>query len=117
MTTQTDDEIIKSAVKKWLVELKGRKVADEQLDNTIKYINKNVSYLSYIINEARQDEREKKVDVYCFKEAFEKGRLQGAKDELEKIKGKQTDEIERILGYKNYDNVIRRENMTFIQSK
>ncbi|MCJ7760916.1 glutamate 5-kinase [Candidatus Bathyarchaeota archaeon] len=32
-------------------------------------------------------------------------------EELLKIKGKQTDQIEKILGYKNYDNIFRRENM------
>ncbi len=35
-------------------------------------------------------------------------------EELNKIKGKHTDQIERILGYKNYDSVFRRENMVFI---
>ncbi|MEM2941829.1 MAG: glutamate 5-kinase [Candidatus Bathyarchaeia archaeon] len=35
-------------------------------------------------------------------------------EELNKIKGKHTDQIERILGYKNYDNVFRRENMVFV---
>lgn len=34
-------------------------------------------------------------------------------DELRKIKGKHTDKIEGILGYKNYDNVIRRENIAW----
>ena len=35
-------------------------------------------------------------------------------EELNKIKGKHTDQIEKILGYKNYDSVFRRENMVFI---
>ncbi len=42
-----------------------------------------------------------------------KGLIEYSSEELTKIKGKQTDEIEPILGYKNYDNVIRRENMAF----
>jgi len=35
-------------------------------------------------------------------------------EELNKIKGRHTDQIERILGYKNYDNAFRRENMVFV---
>jgi len=42
-----------------------------------------------------------------------KGIVDYSSEELNKIKGKQTDEIEKILGYKNYDNVFRRENMAF----
>ncbi|MGQ9543232.1 MAG: glutamate 5-kinase [Candidatus Bathyarchaeia archaeon] len=43
-----------------------------------------------------------------------KGIVDYSSEELRKIKGKHTDEIEKILGYKNYDNVVRRENMAFI---
>jgi glutamate 5-kinase len=43
-----------------------------------------------------------------------KGIVDYSSEELSKIKGKQTGEIEKILGYKNYDNVFRRENMAFI---
>ena len=42
-----------------------------------------------------------------------KGVVEYSSEELAKIKGKHTDEIEAILGYKNYDNVIRRENVAF----
>mgnify|MGYP001024854654 CR=1 FL=1 len=42
-----------------------------------------------------------------------KGIADYSSEELDKIKGKQTVEIEKILGYKNYDNVFRRENMAF----
>lgn len=40
-----------------------------------------------------------------------KGSADYSSEELQKIKGKHTDYIEKILGYKNYDNVIRRENL------
>ncbi|MEM2840786.1 MAG: glutamate 5-kinase [Candidatus Bathyarchaeia archaeon] len=43
-----------------------------------------------------------------------KGIVDYSSEELKKIKGRHTDEIEKILGYKNYDNVVRRENMVFI---
>lgn len=45
-----------------------------------------------------------------------KGVVDYSSEELNKIKGKHTNQIERILGYKNYDNVVRRENMTFTNS-
>lgn len=40
-----------------------------------------------------------------------KGIVDYSAEELEKIKGTSSDQIEKILGYKNYNNVIRRENM------
>ncbi len=40
-----------------------------------------------------------------------KGIVDYSDEELEKIKGTSSDQIEKILGYKNYNNVIRRENM------
>ena len=43
-----------------------------------------------------------------------KGVVDYSSEELMKIRGTQTDQIEKILGYKNYDAVIRRENMAFI---
>ena len=42
-----------------------------------------------------------------------KGVVDYSSEELNKIKGKHTDQIERILGYKNHDNVVRRDNMAF----
>ena len=35
--------------------------------------------------------------------------------ELIKIKGAHTNEIEGILGYKNYDNVIKKENIGILE--
>jgi len=43
-----------------------------------------------------------------------KGVADYSSEDLQKIKGKHTDEIERILGYKNYENVVRRENLVLI---
>ena len=40
-----------------------------------------------------------------------KGAVDYSSEELKKIKGKHTSSIEKILGYKNYDNVVRRENL------
>ncbi len=42
---------------------------------------------------------------------FAKGITDYASSELNKIKGKHSDMIERILGYKNYDEVVRKTNI------
>jgi glutamate 5-kinase len=43
-----------------------------------------------------------------------KGVVDYSSEELNRIKGKHTNQIEEILGYKNYDNFVRRENAAFI---
>jgi len=42
---------------------------------------------------------------------FAKGITDYTSSELNKIKGKHSDKIEEMLGYKNYDDVIRKDNM------
>jgi len=44
-----------------------------------------------------------------------KGVVDYSSEELKKIKGKQTNDIEEILGYKNYDNAVRSENIALGQ--
>ena len=44
-----------------------------------------------------------------------KGVVDYSSTELRKIKGTQTDNIEKILGYKNYDNAVRSENIALEQ--
>ncbi len=46
---------------------------------------------------------------------FAKGISNYSKKEVEKIKGKNTDEIEAVLGYKNYNEVIKSENIGIIK--
>lgn len=53
------------------------------------------------------------VSIVCRKQEIAKGVVDYSSEELNKIKGKRTDEIETILGYKNYDNAVRRDNMAF----
>jgi glutamate 5-kinase len=40
-----------------------------------------------------------------------KGIVEYSSEELQKIKGVHTHEIEKILGYRNHESVVRRENM------
>lgn len=43
-----------------------------------------------------------------------RGMVNYSSDEIEKIKGLKSSEIENILGYKNYDEVIHRDNMVLV---
>ncbi|MFH1856528.1 MAG: glutamate 5-kinase [Candidatus Omnitrophota bacterium] len=45
---------------------------------------------------------------------FARGIISYSSDELEKIKGKKTSEIEKILGYKYYDEVVHRNNLVLL---
>lgn len=51
------------------------------------------------------------VSLIYEKQEIARGIVDYSAEELEKIKGASSDQIEKILGYKNYNNVIRRENM------
>ncbi len=47
-------------------------------------------------------------------EEFARGLVNYGSGELEKIKGKKTDRIEAILGYKYYDEVVHRDNLLIL---
>ncbi|MDY0266164.1 MAG: glutamate 5-kinase [Methanimicrococcus sp.] len=54
------------------------------------------------------------VDIECGGAVFAKGITDYDSADLLKIKGVHTNEIEEILGHKNYDDVIRKENLTLL---
>ncbi|MBZ3935324.1 glutamate 5-kinase [Methanimicrococcus blatticola] len=54
------------------------------------------------------------VDIECGGAAFAKGITDYDAEEIQKIKGVHTDDIEKILGHKDYDNVIRKENLALL---
>lgn len=51
------------------------------------------------------------VELECEGKIFAKGITDYTSEELDKIKGKHTDRIVDILGYKNYDQVIKKDNI------
>ena len=55
------------------------------------------------------------VRLECEGRVFAKGITDYTSEELMKIKGAHTNEIEGILGYKNYDNVIKKENIGILE--
>lgn len=55
------------------------------------------------------------VKLECEGRVFAKGITDYTSEELIQIKGAHTNEIEGILGYKNYDNVIKKENIGVLE--
>ncbi|MEL4305160.1 glutamate 5-kinase [Methanococcoides sp. LMO-2] len=55
------------------------------------------------------------VKLECNGEVFGKGITDYTSEELKSIKGKHTDMIAEILGYKNYDHVIKKENIGLLK--
>ncbi len=55
------------------------------------------------------------VKLECGGRIFAKGITDYTSEELLKVKGAHTNEIESILGYKNYDNVIKKENIGILE--
>ncbi|WP_094228893.1 glutamate 5-kinase [Methanolobus psychrotolerans] len=51
------------------------------------------------------------VEIVCEGHVFAKGITDYTSEELEKVKGQHTDMIVDILGYKNYNHVIKKENI------
>ena len=47
------------------------------------------------------------------KREIAKGIAEYSSEELDKIKGRKSDQIETILGYNSSDNAVKRENMAF----
>ena len=54
------------------------------------------------------------VSIECGGAVFAKGITDYDAEEIRKIMGSHTDDIEKILGHKNYDNVIRKENLALL---
>ena len=47
-------------------------------------------------------------------EEFARGLSNYSADDVEAIKGRQTSQIESVLGYKYYDEVVHRDNMALL---
>ncbi|WNY23601.1 Glutamate 5-kinase [Methanimicrococcus hongohii] len=59
-------------------------------------------------------ERGDVVDIECGGAVFAKGITDYDAAEIQLIKGAHTDDIEKIIGHKDYDNVIRKENLALL---
>ncbi len=54
------------------------------------------------------------ITLVHLRQEIAKGLVEYSSEELNKIKGSKSDQIETILGYKSSDNVVKRENMSFL---
>lgn len=88
---------------------KGKIHVDEGAKNAL--IKKNSLLPSGIINIEGEFDAGDIVEIISGNQVFAKGITNYTNDELKKIKGKSTDEIEPILGYKNYNEIIKSENI------
>jgi glutamate 5-kinase len=75
-------------------------------------ITKRMSLLpSGVIDVTGTFDRGDIVELECEGKVFAKGITDYTSEELDRIKGKHTDRIADILGYKNYDQVIKKDNI------
>lgn len=88
---------------------KGKIHVDEGAKNAL--IKKNSLLPSGIINIEGEFDAGDIVEIISGNQVFAKGITNYTNNELKKIKGKNTDEIEPILGYKNYNEIIKSENI------
>ncbi|AKB84610.1 glutamate 5-kinase [Methanococcoides methylutens] len=81
-----------------------------------KAISNSMSLLPSGVLEVEGDfDRGDIVKLECNGEVFGKGITDYTSEELKAIKGKHTDMIAEILGYKNYDHVIKKENIGLLK--
>jgi len=88
---------------------KGKIHVDEGAKNAL--MKKNSLLPSGIINIEGEFDAGDIVEIISGNQVFAKGITNYTNNELKKIKGKNTDEIEPILGYKNYNEIIKSENI------
>ena len=106
-----------SSKKRWLAyatTIIGKIKVNDKARNVL--VNSNASLLSIgiteIINEFHHGDVVSIIDNH--ENEFARGIVNYSSMECEKISGKHSDEIEGILGYKNYDEVILRDNMVIL---
>lgn len=96
---------------RWIILSKtsGKLIVDNGAENAVK---KGMGLLpSGIVDVAGVFDRGDIVDIESGGKIFAKGITDYTSSELNKIKGKHSDMIEKTLGYKNYDEVVRKTNI------
>lgn len=96
---------------RWIILSKtsGKLIVDKGAKDAVK---KSMGLLpSGIIEVAGTFDRGDIIEIESEGMVFAKGITDYTSSELNKIKGKHSDMIERILGYKNYDEVVRKSNI------
>ncbi|MBU3966193.1 MAG: glutamate 5-kinase [Euryarchaeota archaeon] len=96
---------------RWIILSKtsGKIIVDKGAENAVK---KGMGLLpSGILEASGLFDRGDIVDIESDGKVFAKGITDYTSSELNKIKGKHSDMIEKTLGYKNYDEVVRKTNI------
>jgi len=96
---------------RWIILSKssGKMIVDKGAKNAVK---KGMGLLpSGIVEVSGQFDRGDIVDIESDENVFAKGITDYSSSELNKIKGKHSDMIDKTLGYKNYDEVVRKTNI------
>lgn len=96
---------------RWIILSKtsGKIIVDKGAENAVK---KGMGLLpSGILEVSGMFDRGDIVDIESNGNVFSKGITDYSFSELNMIKGKHSDMIEKILGYKNYDEVVRKTNI------
>lgn len=96
---------------RWIILSKtsGKIIVDKGAENAVK---KGMGLLpSGILEASGLFDRGDIVDIESNGNVFAKGITDYTSSELDKIKGKHSDMIEKTLGYKNYDEVVRKTNI------
>lgn len=108
-----------AARKKWIaygIKLKGTIIVDSGAKEALLHkgksllsagVKKVMGVFAYGDSVILSDEKGKE---------FAKGLVNYSSEELDRIKGKKTSEIEGILGYKYYDEVVHRDNLVLLEA-
>jgi len=99
---------------RWIILSKaaGRITVDEGAEKAIK--NSMGLLPSGILEVEGMFDRGDIIEIESSGRMFAKGITDYTSQELNMIKGKHSDMIEKILGYKNYDEVVRKSNIGLI---
>ncbi len=99
---------------RWIILSKasGKLIVDRGAEEAVR---KNMGLLpSGIVEVAGTFDRGDIVEIESGGKVFAKGITDYTSSELNKIKGKHSDMIEKLLGYKNYDEVVRKSNIGLV---
>ena len=84
-------------------------------DGAMKAIGKHLSLLAIGVKDVKGIfDRGDVVEIVCNGKVIAKGIPDYSSEDIAKIKGLHSDKISEMLGHKNYDNVVRSENMAHL---
>lgn len=104
--------------KRWIaysIKPKGALVVDNGAETAIKVNKKSLLAAGITAVSGNFSDGDVVNVVSCLNKVIARGLVNYSSIEMEKIKGLKTEKIEKVLGYKDYDEVIHRDNLTIIE--